>query len=100
MPRIPPIDNIQFPQEEPAFFANMSTLFRTMAHRPELMQLSMQLLQAAMHTGTVEPALKELLAVAGSPVNPWYYWMASPTALARQFGVSEEFPDTLLHIST
>jgi alkylhydroperoxidase family enzyme len=73
MPRIPPIDNIQFPQEEPAFFANMSTLFRTMAHRPELMQLSMQLLQAAMGTGTVEPALKELLAVRVSQVNHCYY---------------------------
>jgi len=51
----------------------MSTLFRTMAHRPELMQLSMQLLQAAMRTGTVEPALKELLAVRVSQVNHCYY---------------------------
>jgi alkylhydroperoxidase family enzyme len=51
----------------------MSTLFRTMAHRPELMQNSMQLLEAVMHKGTVEQRLKELLAVRVSQVNYCFY---------------------------
>jgi alkylhydroperoxidase family enzyme len=33
----------------------------------------MQLLEAAMRTGTVEPALKELLAVRVSQVNHCFY---------------------------
>lgn len=73
MPRIPPVDNIQLPPGETASFAHMATLFLTMAHRPELMQLSMQLLEAAMRTGTVGPSLKELLAVRVSQVNHCYY---------------------------
>lgn len=73
MSRIPPIDNIQLPQQEAASSNTMSILFRTMAHRPELMRDSMQLLEAAMRTGTVEPRLKELLAVRVSQVNHCFY---------------------------
>ncbi len=73
MPRIPPVENIQLPQGEATSFTTMSTLFRTMAHRPELMQYSIQLLEAAMRTGTVEPRLKELLAVRVSQVNYCFY---------------------------
>jgi alkylhydroperoxidase family enzyme len=51
----------------------MSILFRTMARRPEIMQQSMQLLEAVMSTGTVEPPLKELLAVRVSQVNYCFY---------------------------
>jgi alkylhydroperoxidase family enzyme len=51
----------------------MSLLFRTMGHRPELMQQSMQLLQTAMRGGTVDPRLKELLAVRVSQVNHCFY---------------------------
>jgi alkylhydroperoxidase family enzyme len=51
----------------------MCALFRTMAHRPELMRHSMQLLEAAMRSGTVEPQLKELLAVRVSQVNHCFY---------------------------
>lgn len=73
MSRIPPVDNIQLPQKEAASSNTMSILFRTMAHRPELMRESMQLLEAAMRTGTVEPRLKELLAVRVSQVNHCFY---------------------------
>ena len=73
MPRIPPVENIQLALDEATAFTTMSTLFRTMAHRPELMRHSMQLLEAAMRTGTVEPRLKELLAVRVSQVNYCYY---------------------------
>lgn len=71
--RIPPLEHIQFPADETLPFATMSTLFRTMAHRPELMQQSMQLLETAMRGGTVDARLKELLAVRVSQVNHCFY---------------------------
>jgi alkylhydroperoxidase family enzyme len=73
MSRIPPDENIQLPAGEEVSFATMSTLFRTMAHRPAIMQHSIQLLNAVMRTGTVEPQLKELLAVRVSQVNYCFY---------------------------
>jgi alkylhydroperoxidase family enzyme len=72
MSRIPPV-NIDLPDGEEMAFATMGTLFRTMGHRPEIMQQSMQLLQTVMRTGTVEPRLKELLAVRVSQVNHCFY---------------------------
>jgi alkylhydroperoxidase family enzyme len=72
MSRIPPV-NIDLPDDEGMAFATMGTLFRTMGHRPEIMQQSMQLLQTVMRTGTVEPRLKELLAVRVSQVNHCFY---------------------------
>lgn len=78
MPRIPPDDAVPLPLEleevsGSSGIANMSILFRIMAHRPNLMQHSAQLLEAAMRTGTVEPQLKELVAVRVSQVNHCSY---------------------------
>ncbi len=73
MSRIPPVEEIQLPAGESVSFSTMSTLFRTMAHRPEIMQGSMRLLEAVMRSGTVEPRLKELLAVRVSQVNYCFY---------------------------
>ncbi len=73
MSRIPPVEHIQLPTGEMIPFSTMSTLFRTMAHRPEIMQRSIQLLEAVMRNGTVEPQLKELLAVRVSQVNYCFY---------------------------
>jgi alkylhydroperoxidase family enzyme len=72
MSRIPPLD-VELPNEEGLAFATMGTLFRTMAHRPEIMRQSMQLLEAVMRGGTVEPRLKELLAIRVSQVNHCFY---------------------------
>ena len=72
MARIPPI-KINLPNEEGLAFATMGTLFRTMGHRPEIMQQSMQLLETVMRGGTIEPRLKELLAVRVSQVNHCFY---------------------------
>ncbi len=73
-PRIPPDDTVQLPTSaELTGVANMSTLFRVMGHRPNLMQQSAQLLASAMRTGTVEPRLKELLAIRVSQVNACFY---------------------------
>jgi len=73
-PRIPLDDTVQLPTSaELTGVANMSTLFRVMGHRPNLMQQSAQLLESAMRTGTVEPQLKELLAIRVSQVNACFY---------------------------
>lgn len=72
MARIPP-RNIELPNEEGLAFVGMGTLFRTMAHRPEIMQQSMQLLETVMRGGSVESRLKELLAVRVSQVNHCFY---------------------------
>lgn len=80
MSRIPPVEHIPFPGDDmlagttamPAS-STMSTLFRTMAHRPELMRNCLALLEEAMRGGTVEPQLKELLAVRVSQVNHCFY---------------------------
>lgn len=73
MPRIPPVENMSLPLEEASGLAGMSELFRVMAQRPELARESVQLLESAMRGGTVEPALKELLAVRVSQVNACFY---------------------------
>lgn len=81
MPRIPPIERIPFLSLEmeegelPSYTtsASMSTLFQVMAHRPNVARASMQLLEAAMSTGTVDGRLKELLAVRVSQVNHCFY---------------------------
>jgi alkylhydroperoxidase family enzyme len=72
MSRIPP-SNSEMPDNAQLAFATMETLFRTMGHRPEIMEQSMQLLQTVMRGGTVEPRLKELLAVRVSQVNHCFY---------------------------
>jgi alkylhydroperoxidase family enzyme len=72
MARIPP-RKLNLPNEEGLAFATMGTLFRTMGHRPDIMQQSMQLLETVMRGGTVEPRLKELLAVRVSQVNHCFY---------------------------
>jgi alkylhydroperoxidase family enzyme len=73
MSRIPPVEDFGLPGQEGESVTTMSTLFRVMAQRPELARDSMRLLETAMHTGTVDPRLKELLAVRVSQVNHCYY---------------------------
>jgi alkylhydroperoxidase family enzyme len=71
--RIPPDDSIQLPSFESASFATMEMLFRTMGQRPNIMQAAMQFLEVVMRQGTVEPQLKELLAIRVSQVNHCFY---------------------------
>ncbi|TMD67983.1 MAG: carboxymuconolactone decarboxylase family protein [Chloroflexi bacterium] len=73
MPRIPPVENSDLSLQEGPGATTMATLFRVMAHRPDLASHSMQLLEKVMRTGTVDPKLKELLAIRVSQVNHCYY---------------------------
>jgi alkylhydroperoxidase family enzyme len=73
MSRIPPKKNVPVPLDEHSGSANMSRLFHVMAHRPDIMYHAVELLKAAMRGGTVEPKLKELLAIRVSQVNHCHY---------------------------
>ena len=73
MSRIPPVDAVQIQAGGAASSNTMGTLFRVMAHRPEIMQHAEQLLEATMRGGSVEPQLKELLAIRVSQVNHCMY---------------------------
>lgn len=73
MSRIPPVEYIELPAMERAAGGEMAMLFQVMAHRPELARQSLQLLETAMRSGTVDARLKELLAVRVSQVNACFY---------------------------
>jgi len=72
MSRIPPVD-IQILTQDAVGSSTMETLFRVMAQRPEIAQHAMQLVEAVMRGGTVDPKLKELLAIRVSQVNHCFY---------------------------
>ncbi|MBX5457906.1 MAG: carboxymuconolactone decarboxylase family protein [Thermogemmatispora sp.] len=80
MSRIPPVEDSNFwpvdaegESNQTQAFATMQELFRVMAHRPEVARQTMQLLQTVMRSGSVEPRLKELLAIRVSQVNYCHY---------------------------
>ena len=52
---------------------NIPNMFRTVAHRPEIMQTMTAHFRAVMNTGTVEKKLKELVAVRVSYLNACDY---------------------------
>ncbi len=52
---------------------NVPNMFRTMAHRPELLQTMIAHFRAVMAPGTVGVRLKELIAVAVSGLNGCEY---------------------------
>jgi alkylhydroperoxidase family enzyme len=73
MSRIPPDDKAPIHIDAFSGITTMETLFRTMAHRPELAEHAMRLTEAAMRSGTVEPKLKEMVAIRVSQVNHCFY---------------------------
>jgi len=52
---------------------NIPNMFRTMAIRPEIAETAAAHMQAIFSTGTVEPRLKEMLAVRVSQINHCNY---------------------------
>jgi hypothetical protein len=73
MPRLQPDDSVPLPIFATSGSSTMTTLFQTMSQRPAIMQAALQLVEAAMRTGTVEEQLKELLAIRVSQVNLCFY---------------------------
>jgi alkylhydroperoxidase family enzyme len=52
---------------------NVPNMFRTMAHRPEIMRTMVAHFRAIMETGTVPAKLKELVIVRTSQINSCEY---------------------------
>jgi len=52
---------------------NVPNMFRTVAHRPEILRTLIAHLRAVMNTGTVSAKLKELLIVRTSQINRCEY---------------------------
>jgi len=73
MPRIPPRDDDELAPLTGPGTVSMSMLFSVMALRPDIAMQSRQLLETTMRAGTVEPKLKELLAIRVSQVNHCHY---------------------------
>jgi len=80
MPRIKPVPPEDLEPEARAALdaartrrGELTTLLATLAHRPALMTTLAAHLEAVFETGTVEPALKEMLAVRVSQINDCGY---------------------------
>ena len=80
MARIQPVPPEELGPEARAALADvqtwrseMTTLLATMAHRPALMTTLAAHIAAVFETGTVEPQLKEMLAVRVSQINDCGY---------------------------
>jgi alkylhydroperoxidase family enzyme len=76
MPRISRIDRPSASPEVAEIFdhfmkvrGNIPNMFRTAAHRPEIMRTMAAHLRAVMETGTVPAKLKELLIVRTTQIN-------------------------------
>ena len=52
---------------------NIPNMFRTIAHRPEIMKTMTAHFRAVMNTGTVDKKLKEMIAVRVSHINRCRY---------------------------
>jgi uncharacterized peroxidase-related enzyme len=69
---------------------NVPNMFRTVAHRPEILRTMIAHFRAVMETGTVGAKLKELVIVRTSQLNQCEYCLNSHTQLARRHGWSDE----------
>jgi uncharacterized peroxidase-related enzyme len=69
---------------------NVPYFFRTVAHRPEIMQTMAAHMKAVLSTGTLSTKLKELVVVRTSQLNCTAYCLASHTAIALKLGWTPE----------
>jgi uncharacterized peroxidase-related enzyme len=64
-------------------------MFRTVAHRPEILQTMIEHTEAVLNTGTLPTFLKELVIMRTSQMNNCEYCLASHSLLAKNLGCSE-----------
>jgi uncharacterized peroxidase-related enzyme len=68
---------------------NVPNMFRTVAHRPEILQTMIAHMEAVLNTGTLPTALKELVIVRTSQMNNCEYCLASHSLLAKKLGYND-----------
>ena len=79
---------------------NVPNMFRTVAHRPEILETLIAHMEAVLTTGTLPTALKELVIVRTSQINACEYCLASHSILARKLGYSDEQIAELPHFAS
>jgi uncharacterized peroxidase-related enzyme len=70
-------------------------MFKTLAHRPEILKTVTATFKAILGTGTLTLALKEMIGVAVSRANGCAYCNASHTMIAERLGVPRATLDAL-----
>ncbi len=106
MPRLPALDRADLPEHEPLFASieghlgvlPNSTL--TMAHRPAIMTAFANLNEAVMGPGTVDPKLKQLVALMVSSAATCRYCQAHTAHVAADRGVTEAKIEALFEHET
>ena len=80
MPRISRLDRSQVDADVAAIYdhfmrtrGNIPNMFRTVAHRPEILKTMIAHFRAVLETGTVPAKLKELVIVRTSQINRCEY---------------------------
>ena len=80
MPRISRVDKSQAPPEVVEVYdyfmkarGNIPNMFRTVAHRPEIMRTMVAHFRAVLETGTVPLKLKELVILRTTQINRCEY---------------------------
>jgi uncharacterized peroxidase-related enzyme len=68
---------------------NVPNMFRTVAHRPEILQTMIAHMEAVLNTGTLPTSLKEHVIVRTSQMNACEYCLASHSLLAKKLGYSD-----------
>ncbi len=76
---------------------NVPNMFRTVAHRPEILATMIAHMEAVLNTGTLPTSLKELVIVRTSQLNNCEYCLASHSLIAKKLGWSEEQIAGLAH---
>ncbi len=79
---------------------NVPNMFRTVAHRPEILQTMIAHMEAVLTTGTLPTSLKELVVVRTSQMNACEYCLSSHSLLAKKLGYSEAQIAALPHFET
>ncbi len=74
---------------------NVPNMFRTLAHRPEILQTMIAHLEAILNTGRVSTKLKELVIVRTSQINKCEYCLSSHSQLSVKLGWTREQLDDL-----
>ncbi|MBI3819967.1 MAG: carboxymuconolactone decarboxylase family protein [Planctomycetes bacterium] len=100
MPRIQPIDPAGAQGRAKVIFddfmrerGNIPNMFKTLAHRPEILETTFANFRAVMSPGDVPAKIKELVALRVSFRNRCDYCLASHTKIARKLGASPELID-------
>ena len=96
-PRISRLDRNQVTAETGEIYdrymqqrGNVPNMFRTVAHRPEILQTMIAHFEAILHTGTLPLKLKELAIVRTSQLNRSDYCLASHSRICKKLGWNDD----------